>query len=50
VKEILLGNKKLSARNAPHPAIMENQGIRELLRFDAGFDGYPGIQRLGATS
>jgi predicted nucleic acid-binding protein len=25
---------------------MERHGIRRILSFDAGFDGYPGIQRL----
>ncbi len=46
-KGIVLGNKKLSARDALHLAIMEKQGINEILSFDAEFDGFPGIHRLG---
>jgi uncharacterized protein len=46
-KTIVLGNNKLSARDALHLAIMEKQGISEILSFDAGFDNFPGIHRLG---
>lgn len=45
-KEIILGNRTLSARDALHLAIMEKQGISEILSFDAGFDGFPGIHRI----
>jgi predicted nucleic acid-binding protein len=45
-KGIVLGNKKLSARDALHLAIMEKHGISEILSFDTGFDGFPGIYRL----
>jgi predicted nucleic acid-binding protein len=27
-------------------AVMEQQGIRQILSFDSGFDGFPGITRL----
>jgi uncharacterized protein len=45
-KKIVLGHPRLSARDAVHLAIMELNGIEEILSFDAGFDGYPGISRL----
>jgi predicted nucleic acid-binding protein len=45
-KEILLGKRKLSARDAVHLAVMERHGIERILSFDAGFDGYPGIARI----
>jgi predicted nucleic acid-binding protein len=28
-----------------HVAVMEEHGIEEIMTFDAGFDGYPGIAR-----
>ena len=45
-KEIVLGNPRLSARDASHLAVMELQGIDRILSFDSGFDGYPGVVRL----
>ena len=45
-KEIVLGHRRLSARDAVHLAIMEQHGIRRILSFDSGFDGFPGISRL----
>ena len=45
-KEIVLARRKFSARDALHLAVMEEQGVTEILTFDAGFDGYPGITRL----
>ena len=45
-KEIVLSRRRLSARDALHLAVMEEQGVKEILTFDAGFDGYPGITRL----
>ena len=45
-KDIVLGHKQLSARDALHIAIMEQHGIERVLSFDAGFDGFPGITRL----
>jgi uncharacterized protein len=45
-KAIVLGYKKLSARDAVHIAVMEQHGIDRVLTFDAGFDGFPGITRL----
>ena len=46
-RTIVLGRRRLSARDAVHVAVMEAQGIHRILSFDAGFDGFPGIQRLG---
>lgn len=45
-KEILLGRKGLSARDAIHIAMMQIHGIRKILTFDKGFDDFPGIARL----
>jgi predicted nucleic acid-binding protein len=45
-KEIVLGNRRLSARDAVHIAVMEQNGIERILSFDGGFDGFPGITRL----
>jgi len=30
-----------------HVAIMEQHGIERILSFDTGFDGLPGVTRLG---
>lgn len=46
-KAIALGRRRLSARDAVHLAVMERSGVRRILSFDAGFDGYPGVERLG---
>jgi uncharacterized protein len=45
-KEILLGQGRLSARDALHLAIMERHRIGRILSFDAGFDGFPGVLRI----
>jgi len=45
-KEIVLGHRRLSARDAVHLAVMEQQGIEQILSFDTGFDGFPGITRV----
>ena len=47
-KALVLGTDRLSARDAVHLAVMEQQGISQILSFDAGFDGLPGIERLTA--
>lgn len=46
-KLVLLGAERLTARDAVHIAVMERQGVAKILSFDRGFDGYPGIERLG---
>jgi predicted nucleic acid-binding protein len=45
-KGIVLGNARLSARDALHLAVMERQGVSRIMSFDAGFDGFPGITRI----
>ncbi len=46
-KLVVLGAERLSARDAVHIAIMERRAVPKILSFDRGFDGYPGIQRIG---
>jgi uncharacterized protein len=45
-KTILMGNRKLSARDAIHVAVIERHEISRILSFDSGFDGRPGIVRI----
>ena len=45
-KQIVLGYRQVSARDAVHLAVMEDHGIERILTFDSGFDGLPGITRL----
>ena len=45
-KEIVLGRRQISARDAVHLAVMKQHGIEQILTFDSGFDGFPGIKRL----
>jgi predicted nucleic acid-binding protein len=45
-KEIVMGRRRLSARDALHIAVMEQHNIERILSFDSGFDGFPGITRL----
>ena len=45
-KQIVLGRRQMSARAAVHLAVMEQHGIEQILTFDSGFDGFPGIARL----
>jgi uncharacterized protein len=45
-KQIVLGYQQLSARDAVHLAVMEQNGIGQILSFDSGFDTFPGITRL----
>ena len=45
-KEIVMGHRQMSARDALHLAIMERHGIKQILSFDSGFDGFPGITRI----
>jgi predicted nucleic acid-binding protein len=46
-KTIVLGNEQLSARDALHLAVMRREGVERILSFDRGFDGVPGIERIG---
>jgi len=45
-KQIVLGYRQLSARDAVHVSVMEQNGIRQIVSFDSGFDAFPGIARL----
>ena len=45
-KQIVLGYRQVSARDAVHIAVMEHHGIEQIMTFDSGFDGFPGIRRL----
>jgi predicted nucleic acid-binding protein len=45
-KSLLFGAKKLPARDALHLAVMEREGVTQIMSFDAGFDGVPGIRRI----
>ena len=46
-KNIVLGSRRVSARDALHVAVMELGGISRIMSFDTGFDAIPGITRLG---
>jgi predicted nucleic acid-binding protein len=45
-KQIVLGHRRISARDAVHLAVMEHHEIEHILSFDSGFDGFPGVTRL----
>jgi predicted nucleic acid-binding protein len=45
--EILVAAKRLSSRDALHLAIMEAREVGTILSFDRGFDGHPGVKRIG---
>jgi predicted nucleic acid-binding protein len=45
-KSIVLGHRRLSARDALHAAVMERANIERIMTFDAGFDGLPGVSRV----
>ena len=38
-KEVVLGNQRLSARDAIHIALMQRYGITRVMTFDRGFEG-----------
>jgi len=45
-KQIVLGYRQLSARDAVHLAVMKQNGISRILSFDSGFDRFPRVTRL----
>lgn len=45
-KQIVIGYRQISARDAAHLAVMEQHEIERILSFDSVFDGFPGITRL----
>ena len=42
---MLVVTSRLTARDALHVAVMQRRDIGEILTFDTGFDGVPGIKR-----
>jgi predicted nucleic acid-binding protein len=49
-KEIVLGGKTFSARDALHLAVMERNGIDRILSFDQHFDAWAGVTRIHSLS
>jgi uncharacterized protein len=47
-KRVLDGTPVLSARDALHIAVMRRREVSTIMSFDSGFDGVPGIERMGA--
>jgi hypothetical protein len=45
-REIVLARRQLSARDALHVAVMNQQNIGKILSFDSGFDAVPGLSRI----
>lgn len=45
-KTTVLGQRRLSSRDAVHLAVMGLNGVDRIVSFDAGFDEVPGITRL----
>jgi len=43
---VVLGNLRLSSRDALHLATMERRGVSRIMSFDSGFDGFPGVARI----
>jgi len=46
-KQVVLGGYGLSARDAIHVAVMRSHHVHRILSFDAAFDRFPGLERLG---
>ena len=47
-KDIVLGHRGLSARDALHAAVMDRYDVRRIMSFDAAVDDLPGVTRLRA--
>jgi uncharacterized protein len=45
-KQIVLEYRPLSARDAVHLSVMEQNDIEQILSFDSGFDAFPSIKRV----
>jgi uncharacterized protein len=43
----IVRTSRLTARDAIHIAVMQRRSVTRILSFDRGFDGLPGIIRLG---
>jgi len=46
-KDILLQTQGLSARDAIHMAVMHRRRVTDIMTFDRGFSGLPGIRIVG---
>ena len=46
-RDLVLGHRQISARDALHAAVMSRERVTRIFSFDAGFDQLPGITRLG---
>jgi predicted nucleic acid-binding protein len=46
-RRILRSSPGRSARDAVHIAVMQARDVDRVMSFDRGFDGVPGLQRLG---
>jgi len=45
-RDVVLGVRGISARDALHAAVMQRHRIVDILSFDRGFDAVPGVRRL----
>jgi uncharacterized protein len=45
-RRVLRTTSRLSARDALHIAVMQRRDVGQVLTFDAGFDGIPGLTRI----
>ena len=43
----IVRTSRMTARDALHVAVMQRRAVTRILSFDRGFDGVPGIFRLG---
>lgn len=48
-KDLLVGGTGISARDAVHAGVMQNNDVATIVTFDAGFDRIPGVKRLPLT-
>jgi predicted nucleic acid-binding protein len=46
LQEILHRYAAIGRKDAIHLAVMQRHGVRTVMSFDAGYDGFPGIRRL----
>jgi predicted nucleic acid-binding protein len=47
-RRLLRTTSTLSARDAVHVAVMQGRDVGRIISFDVGFDGIPGIVRVGS--
>ena len=45
-RDLVLGKRKMSGRDALHVAVMERNGVKRIMSFDADFDGVPTLTRI----